>query len=128
MNKGIIYTSYFAKLKEFDPEKYYLVSIARVTPSWANVNISKTLCPPWEIISKHKSGSITDDYYKNAYLSGLPIDTPSVLEEFSNKIHPKILVLFCYENPDKFCHRHLLADFVNNKLGYNLIREFNFSK
>lgn len=125
MKDNVIYTSYFAKLKEFDKSKFELISIARVTPKWiSNIKVSKTLCPPWKIIEMHKSGHITNCEYEDMYLANIPNDIASVLEKFSERIYPKIAVLFCYESPDKFCHRHLLANYVNNKLGYELIKEY----
>ena len=33
----------------------------------------------------------------------------------------------CYEKPGDFCHRHLLADFLNENLGLD-IKEFEFKK
>lgn len=127
MEQKVIYTSYFAKFNLFDPNKFELISIARVTPKWINnIKVSNTLCPPWKIISDHKSRNITDFEYEDMYLSCIPDNTPSVLEGFSEKILPKIPVLFCYEGPGKFCHRHILAEWVNKRLGYELIKEFEF--
>ena len=37
----------------------------------------------------------------------------------------KDVALMCYEKPGDFCHRHLLADFLNEKLGLD-IKEFEF--
>jgi uncharacterized protein (DUF488 family) len=34
--------------------------------------------------------------------------------------------MLCYEKPEDFCHRHILADFLNEKLNLD-IKEYEFN-
>ena len=47
----------------------------------------------------------------------------SILNEICTIAQGRNVALLCYEKPGDFCHRHLLADFLNKQLGTN-IREF----
>lgn len=47
----------------------------------------------------------------------------NILNEINSIARGRNVALLCYEKPGDFCHRHLLADFLNKELGLN-IREF----
>ena len=36
------------------------------------------------------------------------------------------VAMLCYEKPEDFCHRHILADFLNEKLNLD-IKEYEFN-
>ena len=105
-----IYTSYFAKVKKLDESGYCPISIAVKSPDWFIGPSLKQLAPSWSILSEYKE---TGDIWKIAHES-----TPLIF--------PKIPVLLCYESPEKFCHRHLVAEWLTNS-GIK-VKEFDFDE
>ena len=108
----MIYTSYFASRKY---NESIAVSISRGTPSWFTGKEYKLLAPSRDLLNGYKLGEINDDIYTkefNKYLSTL--DAEKVYNDLDGK------VLLCYEKTGKFCHRHLVAEWLINN-GYDVI-------
>lgn len=104
----IITTSYFANIKklgDFTP-----VGIAQWPPRGFHGPSIPWLAPPKDLIRSWKAGGMTTgDYiawYTSAVLNNLPDAATLVrkLGKFGDKI-----ALCCYEKPEDFCHRHILA-------------------
>lgn len=110
----VIYTSYFAKLK-YKPDNLTAVSIARFTPSWASDVKSYTLlAPTTNLLLGYKEGRVDQEAYISEYkretLYRKPV--PKILEDLlqlKEEEHEGV-VLYCYEKPPQFCHRHIVAD------------------
>lgn len=103
-------TSYFAK---FNDEKFG-VSISRVTPKWSNITKEyKALAPSWSLVSDYKSGKIDKDGYTKRYYEETlsKLDAKKVYNDLKDK------VLLCYEKKGDFCHRHIVANWIENELG-----------
>lgn len=83
------------------------------------------LFPTKELLYASKSGEITWDEYVMVYktqlealdLSQVRKDLKALLDRYES------IALCCYEKPGKNCHRHLVANYLNAKLGLN-IQEF----
>lgn len=111
----MIYTSYFSNIKNLDKDK--CVSIAIGTPKWFNGKIIKELQPTWDMVMDHKSGKISDDDYINRYINILSkINIDKFLKDYDDTI------LLCWCGKNKFCHRHILAEWIN-KYKKNSIKE-----
>jgi len=121
----MIYTSYFSNVKYIAGKKPDLVfvSIAGKTPDWFNDSILevhkfKDLMPKyewWKIWhEKFKDNYESEEskrWYEEKYIETVlsklsPNDVQFKLYEVSKR---KDVVLLCYETPEKFCHRHLVA-------------------
>jgi len=100
-------TSYFAVYKGTDG-----VSIARRTPSWCKCKEYPSLFPPWEIIMKYKKDG-NKEYYTEQYYSLIlsKLDPKKVYEDLKDS------VLLCYEKSGDFCHRRLVAKWIETALG-----------
>ena len=114
-----MYTGYYAQLKKYLADGLYPVSIAGKCPDWYHGAEYKKLAPKWSFFSEWKNGSHKgdNDYYtKNFYelvLNELdPAQVIKELEGFTGVSSDKIILL-CYEKPGDFCHRHLVADWLN---------------
>ena len=108
-----IYTSYFGNLKNIPPNIFPVAICAR-SPSWFTGLNVKFLAPSYEILSKYKLNGNTSEYtqaYIHEILNFLYV--PDVVHYLNVKSGGKDVVLLCYETPDKFCHRHLVADWLN---------------
>lgn len=103
-----IKTSYFANWRKW-PKGYEPIGITnRPPPYWGGWNLSE-LGPSSYLLYQWKHGIITEQGYKDFYLAELNAKfTPEqVLDMLPDKC-----ILLCYEGPNRFCHRHLLVEWL----------------
>ena len=119
-----MYTGYYAQLKTYLEFGLHPVSISVKCPDWYNGTEYKKLAPKWEFFNEWKNGSHKGDNeyfiknYKELVLDKLePAHVMKELEELTGASLDKIIFL-CYEKPEDFCHRHLVADWFNS--AYNI--------
>lgn len=108
----MIYTSYFANKDK--PDDFSLISIARFTPNWFYSYRYDLLSPSVDLLSRYKSGIISDSEYTkefNSYLNSL--DCEEVYNDLISISGSHNIVLLCYEKPDRFCHRHLVSKWLS---------------
>ena len=92
------------------------VSIARDQPRFCDIQGLHQYCslaPPALLLSKYKRGAISEEVYVERFqievLRWLSVEAVlSDLTEFGDN-----LVLLCYCAKSAFCHRHLVADWIN---------------
>lgn len=125
----MIYTSYFANIKKL-PSCVIPISICGKAPDWYEGLQYKKLAPKYGFFMEWKQNHDNDYYIKHFQEEVLdqlnPID---VVKELLVMVHnfkglnycPEIC-LICYEKPSDFCHRHLVADWLNGN-GYD-VKEF----
>lgn len=119
-----LHTSYFgniSKIVQEDQELPVFVSIAGKTPSWFDGPRMPELAPKkewwteWHVRFKdslESSESVTwyTKKYKETVLSHLDqVSVVTKLGELGENI-----VLLCYETPEKFCHRHLVSEWIDS--------------
>lgn len=127
-----IFTSYYAMYKKI-PDNYLKVQISQYRPKFIDeyglIIPMKVLAPSEELLKKAKGGQLSEEEYTQIYFRELkdrevtPSKVVEALTGAANKFRKDAIVLLCYESPDKFCHRHLVADWLNNHLDLN-IKEF----
>lgn len=111
----MIYTSYFANIKNL-PNNFIPIAICGKAPDNWDGLCYKRLAPKWEFFKVWKDNHDNNYYISNFYSQVLSkLNPQSVVRELFNMC-PKgtFPVLICYEKPDDFCHRHLVADWLNN--------------
>lgn len=120
----MIYTSYYENLKNI-PDNVYKISISLKTPFGMNFYNCKELCPALEILSSYKDGIIDENGYKELFNKNLNKLNPfSLIKKLYSIAGGNDIVLLCYEKPNDFCHRHLVANWLNsygfcvNEYGY----------
>jgi len=108
-------TSYFGNPKaKANPNS---VSIARWTPRWWGAGRRATeLAPSVDLLNAIKAGEINERQYTKRYHSELlkNLDPKKVYAEYKDKI------LCCYERPGEFCHRRLIAEWLEKSLGVRI--------
>lgn len=117
----MICTSYYAKLRNL-PNNCTPIQISHSAPIYLKLKWMDVL-PPWHLISGIKSGTISEEQYTKEYIDYL--DSRNLLRYKDNldKLYADkeiVYLLCCYESPNKFCHRHILAKYLNNLFGYDI--------
>lgn len=114
-----IYTSYFAQLRNLQKKDIFPISIARFSPKWyKGLRVLDVAPEPYMLRDSETREKYILDYQK--ILNSLNVE--AFIEKIEKLSGGKDVALLCYEKPNEFCHRHLLADFLNQK-GYS-IEEF----
>ena len=120
----MICTSYYGNYRKF--KGMFRVSISRTAPSNScDIQLIK-LAPTADLLQKYKSNSITNEEYTSVYHNQLLklendgyiakfVKALSTLQELKGDV-----VLLCYEKKGDFCHRHLLAEYLNNNHNTNI--------
>ena len=117
----MLFTSYFGNLKSL-PKNIIPISICGKAPDWYNGLQYKKLAPKYEFFMKWKENH-DNDYYVECFneqvLSKLNPKQVFVdlLEMTPSDITFPNIALICYEKPNEFCHRHLVAKWLEEN-GY----------
>ena len=122
----MIYTSYFAKLK-FLPDNIIPISICGKAPDWYKGLQYKKLAPKYDFFIKWKDNH-DNDYYTKCFNEQV-LDKLDVEDTVSELIDPHSgidIALICYEKPEEFCHRHLVAEWLR-KNGFKC-EEYRFKE
>ena len=118
-----IATGYFAKAKVYSDMGYALVNIALKKPWFLADNLvlhqpSVPLCPNEEILALKDKPKEYEKRYREEILKYIsPHEVYLVLLRIANEEQTDKVVLLCYESPEKFCHRHIVAKWLNESLG-----------
>jgi hypothetical protein len=109
----IIWTSYFGNIKIINNP----VSIAISPPRWYNGFAYQRLFPTWKMINglktnKEKDLALRIREYEYAYNREIlsKLTQSEVFSDLLTLYNGEDVVLLCYEAPQDFCHRHLVAD------------------
>lgn len=121
----MIYTSYFANLKKLPPN-VVPVSICGKAPDWYNGFQYKKLAPKYGFFMEWKRNKDNNFYIEHfnkevlecTYPEKVILDLYKLIGETNQD---KDIALICYEKPSDFCHRHLVADWLNK----NMFHQFN---
>ena len=108
-----IYTSYFAKLRQI-PDHIVPISICAKAPDCYKGLQYKKLAPKYSFLMKYKQDRNASAYiecFQKEILSLL--NQEDVLSELMELSEEKDIVLLCFEKSQDFCHRHLVADWLN---------------
>lgn len=104
-------TTYFANAKKLSSTEN-LVSIARITPKGFPGRIALELAPPSELLWRTKKTGDTDHYTVEFKKLLDKLNPHDIVEKYGEDA-----IFVCYEGKEKFCHRHLVADWLR-EYGY----------
>lgn len=123
----MIFTSYFAKLNKL-PKNVIPISICGKAPAWYTGAQYKKLAPRYDFFMKWKETN-DNEYYVERFQTEV-LDTLSITRvltelhmllpydirvNITSSVHDNPdwhIALICYEKPNDFCHRHLVADWL----------------
>lgn len=106
----MIWTSYFGAVRSKNLPNDKLVSIARWSPRGYLGDQFIWLAPPAELLRSSKNGLISHEQYIRIYIDQVLADLD--INKVYNYLDGKILL--CYERPEDFCHRHIVAAWFEN--------------
>lgn len=113
-----IFTSYFDRIIKDGAEGLVPVGIAGISPLEFTGLEYKKLAPKRFIYDNYiKSGNAKqycEDFYEHVLNK---LNSERVIRDLEDLSEGKDIVLLCYEKPNEFCHRHLVADWLNSELG-----------
>lgn len=109
----MIYTTYFSNLANL-PDNIVPISICGRAPDWYKGRQYKKLAPKKEFFNIWKNNHNNDYYieeFNKQVLDGL--DAKEVVSELFDGIPEGCAIaLVCYEKPNEFCHRKLVAKWL----------------
>lgn len=108
-----IYTTYFSHLHML-PKHIVPISICIKAPAGYEGLQYKKLAPNWSILSEYKAAKSEQKYREQ--FDALIIDKLNpreVLKELAAMSQGNDVALVCYERPDAFCHRHIIAKWLS---------------
>ena len=106
-----MFTSYYAK----HGTDRNAVAISVRPPEWYTGVTYPILAPTWEVVRGVKSGNISETEYAIEYLKLIKKRGASPNRTLADLGENAILL--CYEKPDDFCHRHIVAWWIGRELG-----------
>lgn len=120
----MFYTSYYGN-QHFDQDKVFFVQVSNSAPAGFPVNyILKEVIPSWkDIVEPYKKGLLSETDYTIRYkkmLDSQEFTIRIMLEDIKEKataLGLQDIILLCYEKPGRFCHRHILAEWIKEKAG-----------
>lgn len=119
----IIYTSYFGRLKQLHKEGILSIGIALSPPRYFVGSSLGYLAPrPYML-------RMTENEYTVRYNAEIlaQISPKWFVEELERIGKGRDIALLCYEKPDDFCHRQLVAKWLKKCVGID-VREWNYSE
>ena len=122
----MIYTGYFARTKQYTDNGLQVVSIAGKAPDFFKGPKYPSLAPKYEMFMDWKKGKIDNFDYTRIFKERLNSLDPHAVKRFLTSFD-KDVVLLCYEKPGDFCHRHIVADWIEENLGL-IVEEYDFNK
>ena len=123
----MIYTGYYSKTKEYEQNGLIPVGISGKIPDGFNGIKYQKLAPKYSWWHEWHDNKLSNEWFKEKYYETVlnELDSTTVVKELQD--FGKDIVLLCYETPEKFCHRHLVAEWINVNTNMNIC-EFELQK
>lgn len=117
----MIYTGYYAKLKKYEEAGLIPVAISGKVPDFYNGLTYREFAPKWEMYKRWKAGELDNIGYTEEYKKYLnTLDKEEIRDDFDSPHNCNNTILLCYEKSGDFCHRHVLADWLEENFDYKV--------
>lgn len=115
----MIYTGYYAKLKKYENEGLYPIAISGKVPDFYTKAYWSDFAPRYDMFLEWKSGKIDNFQYTVQYKEWLNSLDKQEIRDIIKELEDenKTIIFLCYEKSGEFCHRHVLADWLEENLG-----------
>lgn len=92
-----------------------LVRISTSSPKWFLLPLRSypKLYPGWELVGGYKQGKISEAQSRERYYAGIlaTLDPQKVFDDLGEDA-----ILLCWEKPGTFCHRRIVAEWLEDRL------------
>ena len=107
-------TSNFSTLRKIE----YPLSISQYAPFWYSGPQFRQLAPKPDLLEAYKAGKVTPEEYTLDYQKRVlnRFDPVEVYERLT-RYYTGEVVLLCYEKAGEFCHRRLVAEWLETANG-----------
>ena len=124
-----IYTGYYANIRKYLQGGCALVGISIGTPKWLGdtsiITFMRQLAPAPYMLGVEDVAEYTR-LYRERVLARLDYEaTMTDVERVALMAGKRKAVLLCFEKPPKFCHRSLVAEWINSH-GDRYVREYGY--
>ena len=111
---GKIYTSYFGNLLKLREKGIKPISIALLPPRWYAGDELRDLAPDSTVFIGYKENIVNEERFKRFYEYKIrQLGKEKILKMIEDKAEGQDVALICFEAPGCFCHRHILADYLD---------------
>lgn len=119
-----VYTSYFGMARRFPKEKF--IKTAVCYKSLRGIGVWNSVVPDADLVFGMKRGEITKEYYEEQYYKMLLDRKEQIASNIPYlKNGERDVVLLCYEKPEDWCHRHILARYLKEQFDLD-VQEYKF--
>lgn len=120
-----IYTSYFAKAAILRKAGIVPIGVALWPPRFFRGISMKQVAPKRYMLND----SLTDEEYIGMYRNDVLrfVDAKSFILQLEEAGRGMDVALCCFEKPNEFCHRHILAQWLKEQTGVDIV-EFGASE
>lgn len=114
----MIYTSYYKNLKNLKLSGSIdeFILIVRYMPSDTDISCLEELSPTPELLYKYKKGKISWSHFKTLMKDRIMIQN-DILNYIIEQGKKKNICLLCFEENDKYCHRSIVREVIEEKGG-----------
>tara|TARA_R110000824_G_scaffold295738_3_gene484037 strand:- start:2578 stop:2979 length:402 start_codon:yes stop_codon:yes gene_type:complete len=113
-----IYTSYYGNTKKLIKNNIMPISVSLFNPKRLKNEVRYSLK---YLAPRYKMFKMTEEQYIPEYIKILQhINPKRVIEDLKQATQGKDCALMCYEIPTDFCHRHMIADWLNKKTKFEV--------
>lgn len=116
-----IYTSYFAKAAILRKAGIIPIGIALWPPRFFRGTSMKQVAPRRYMLNDKLTDAEYEAMYRNDVLR--LVDARGFIADLERASQGMDVALCCFEKPGDFCHRHILAQWLNEQTGVK-VREF----
>ena len=118
----MIYTGYYAKLNKYNEAGIEPIAISGKVPDFYEGFCYPDFAPRYEMFQRWKNKEITNEGYVEEYRAYLEsLDKSEIRFDFKEyTVEGNDIVLLCYEKSGEFCHRHVLADWLEENFGWKI--------
>lgn len=121
-----VYTSYFGKARKFPKDKFIKTAVCYSAPR--GIGIWNSVVPDADLVFGKKRGEISAEEYEDRYIQMLVDRKDQIAQNIPYLQNgERDVVLMCYEKPEDWCHRHILAAFLNTYFYLN-VKEYVFEE
>ncbi len=121
----MIYTGYWAKINDYIADELTPVGISGWSPDGYTGKTYKKLAPKYSWWHEWHDKNLSEQWYTKKYYETVldKLNPDAIANELQTL--GKNVVLLCFESPDKFCHRHIVAKWLSEKANITVM-EYKF--